>query len=168
MAHPKTLADLFHDLLKDVYYAERQIVKALPKMARAAQSPELKRAFEDHLAQTETHIERLQQVFDVIGKPARGKTCPAMDGLLEEGEEAIAAFKDSPALDAALIAGAQAVEHYEISRYGTLRAWAELMAIPEAVELLDKTLDEEADTDEMLGELATSQANPAAAAGLRR
>ncbi|MFN3498364.1 MAG: ferritin-like domain-containing protein, partial [Pannonibacter indicus] len=112
----KTLEDLFMDLLKDVYYAERKILKALPKMARGANSPELSTAFEKHHDETQTHVERLQEVFDILGKPARGKTCQAIEGILEEGEDVLESFKGSPALDAGLIASAQAVEHYEISR----------------------------------------------------
>ena len=118
----KTLNDLFYDGLKDIYYAERKILKALPKMARGAQSEELKAAFKKHQEETEGHVERLQQVFEIIGKRAQGKTCPAIDGILEEGEEMLDEFKGQPALDAALVAGAQAVEHYEIARYGTLQA----------------------------------------------
>ena len=122
----KTLDTLFHDTLRDIYYAERNILKALPKMQRGAQAPELKQAFETHKAETEGHVERLQQVFDIIGKRAQGKTCPAIDGILEEGEEILAEYKGTAALDAGLIAAAQAVEHYEITRYGTLKRWAEV------------------------------------------
>lgn len=155
----KVLDDLFHDTLKDIYYAERQLLKALPKMARAAQSEKLRDAFQTHRDQTETHVERLQQVFEIIGKAARGKTCPAIDGIIEEGEEVISDFKGSPALDAGLIAAAQAAEHYEISRYGTLRQWARQLGHDDAAKLLDQTLDEEAATDEMLTKLAESGAN---------
>jgi ferritin-like metal-binding protein YciE len=116
----KTLDTLFHDTLRDIYYAERNILKALPKMKRGAQAPALKQAFEDHKAQTEVHVERLQQIFEIIGKRAQGKTCPAIDGIIEEGEEVMSEYKDTPALDAGLIAAALAVEHYEITRYGTL------------------------------------------------
>lgn len=160
----KVLDDLFHDTLKDIYYAERQILKALPKMARGAQSDHLRQAFEKHRDQTETHVERLRQVFDIIGKSPRGKTCPAIDGIIEEGEEVMAAFKGSPALDAGLIAAAQAVEHYEIARYGTLRQWARQLGLDDAAALLDETLTEEADTDELLTEIAESEANVEAAA----
>ena len=159
----KVLDDLFHDTLKDIYYAERRILKALPKMARAACSDRLREAFETHRDQTETHVERLQQVFELIGKPARGKTCPAIDGIIEEGEEGMAAFKGSPVLDAALIAAAQAVEHYEIARYGTLRQWARQLGMKDAAALLDRTLAEEADTDELLTGIAEEEANPEAA-----
>ncbi len=155
----KVLDDLFHDTLKDIYYAERQILKALPKMARGAQSGQLREAFEKHRDQTETHVERLQQVFEIIGKTPRGKTCPAIDGIIEEGEEVMASFKDSPALDAGLIAAAQAVEHYEIARYGTLRQWAQDLGLRDAAKLLDQTLSEEARTDELLTEIAEGGAN---------
>ena len=160
----KVLDDLFHDTLKDIYYAERQILKALPKMARGAQSDHLRQAFEKHRDQTETHVERLRQVFDIIGKSPRGKTCPAIDGIIEEGEEVMAAFKGSPALDAGLIAAAQAVEHYEIARYGTLRQWARQLGLDDAAALLEKTLTEESETDELLTEIAEAEANPEAAA----
>ena len=159
----KTLATLFHDTLKDIYYAERNILKALPKMARGAESPELKKAFEAHKEQTQGHVERLQQVFELIGKRAQGKTCPAIDGIIEEGEEVMAEYKGTPALDAGLIAAAQAVEHYEITRYGTLKRWAEVLGMDDAVKLLDATLQEESDTDEKLTALADSAANPHAA-----
>ncbi|HHW35336.1 MAG TPA: ferritin-like domain-containing protein [Paracoccus solventivorans] len=160
----KVLDDLFHETLKDIYYAERQILKALPKMARGAQSDHLRQAFEKHRDQTETHVERLRQVFEIIGKSPRGKTCPAIDGIIEEGEEVMADFKGSPALDAGLIAAAQAVEHYEIARYGTLRQWARQLGLDDAAALLDETLTEEADTDELLTEIAESEANVEAAA----
>src|SRR5690606_9650264 len=117
--------DLFLDTLKDIYYAEKQIVKTLPKMAKAAQSPELKAGFEKHRDESEGHVDRLEQVFDMIGKPARGKTCEAILGIIEEGKSIMDEFKGSPALDAGLISSAQAVEHYEIARYGTLKAWAQ-------------------------------------------
>ena len=129
----KNLETLFYDTLKDIYYAERKISKALPKMARGAQSPALKAAFEKHLEETEGQIERLQQVFDIIGKRAMGKTCEAIEGIIAEGEEILEEYKDTPALDAGLISAAQAVEHYEITRYGTLKRWAELLELPEAV-----------------------------------
>lgn len=155
----KTLDDLFFDTLKDIYYAERKILKALPKMARAAQSEELTAAFQLHKDQTETHVERLQQVFEMMGKRAQGKTCPAIDGIIEEGEEIIADFKGMPALDAGLISAAQAVEHYEITRYGTLRRWAEMLGMDDAAALLGETLSEEAQTDENLTTFADTSAN---------
>ncbi len=158
----KTLEELFHETLKDIYYAERKILRALPKMARGANSPDLKAAFQKHKDETEMQVERLQQVFELMGKPARGKTCPAIDGIIEEGEEALQAFADSPALDASLIAAAQAVEHYEIARYGTLRRWAEVMGMKDAAKLLDQTLQEEGMTDESLTQLADGSINQAA------
>ncbi|MGS1095900.1 YciE/YciF ferroxidase family protein [Aquamicrobium terrae] len=164
MAKEKTLDDLFYDTLRDIYYAERKILKALPKMARAASSSELTAAFEKHRDQTEDHVERLQQVFELLGKQARGKTCPAIDGIIEEGEEIIDEFKGMPALDAGLISAAQAVEHYEITRYGTLKRWAEVLGMNEAVRLLDQTLSEEAKTDEDLTGLADASANQMAKA----
>ncbi|MBA4000697.1 ferritin-like domain-containing protein [Brevundimonas sp.] len=160
----KTLDNLFYDTLKDIYYAERKIAKALPKMARGAQSPALKAAFEKHLEETEGQIERLQQVFDIIGKRAMGKTCEAIEGLIAEGEEILEDYKDTPALDAGLISAAQAVEHYEIARYGTLKRWAELLELPDAVRLLDETLKEESKTDSDLSKLADESPNPQALA----
>ena len=162
----KTLDTLFHDTLKDIYYAERKILKSLPKMARAAQSPELKAAFEKHKEQTEGQIERLQQVFEIIGKPARGKTCDAIEGILAEGDEIAEEYKDNPALDAGLLAAAQAVEHYEITRYGTLKRWATVLGLDEAVKLLDETLEEESQTDEDLTAIADAAVN-AEALGLQ-
>ncbi|MCA1405685.1 ferritin-like domain-containing protein [Ensifer sp. IC3342] len=163
MAKEKNLNDLFHDTLKDIYYAERKILRALPKMARGAQAPELKAAFEKHREQTETHVERLQQVFDMIGKRAQGKTCDAIEGIIAEGEEIMEEFKGTPALDAGLISAAQSVEHYEIARYGTLKTWAQTIGLKDAVSLLEKTLKEEFATDESLTKLAMAQANKKAA-----
>lgn len=159
----KTLNDLFYDTLRDIYYAERKILKSLPKMARAAQSPELKAAFEKHETQTEGQIERLQQVFEIIGKAARGKTCDAIEGIIAEGEEIMETYKDTSALDAGLIASAQAVEHYEITRYGTLKRWAQVLDMDDAAKLLDETLQEESQTDTDLTGLADAQANQEAA-----
>ncbi|MGF9692355.1 MULTISPECIES: ferritin-like domain-containing protein [unclassified Rhizobium] len=158
----KTLDDLFYEQLKDIYYAERKIARALPKMARGAQSDALKQAFLKHKEETDTQIERLQQVFELIGKRARGKTCAAIDGIIEESEEIMEEFKDTPALDAGLLAAAQAVEHYEISRYGSLRAWAKQLGMKEAIALLEETLAEETKTDEALTQLAESTVNSAA------
>ncbi len=158
----KTLDDLFYETLKDIYYAERQIVKALPKMARGAQDEKLKAAFLQHKEETDGQIERLKEVFEIIGKRARGKTCPAIDGIIEEGEEILEEFKGTPALDAGLLAAAQAVEHYEISRYGTLCAWARQLGLKDAVRLLEETLAEESKTDETLTGLAESAVNSAA------
>lgn len=157
-----TLEGLFHETLKDIHYAERKLLKALPKMARNASSPKLKAAFEKHLGETEVHIQRLQQVFDLIGKRAQSKTCPAIDGIVEEGEEIIDSFKGKPALDAGLVAAGQAAEHYEIARYGTLKAWALALGMKEAAELLGATLDEEMATDEALTRLAEGSVNAAA------
>lgn len=155
----KALEDLFYDLLKDVYYAERKILKALSKMAKGAQDPKLKAAFEKHRDETEGQIERLQQVFDIFGKRAVGKNCPAIDGLIEEGEEVLEDFRNSPALDAGLLAAAQAVEHYEIARYGALRTWATMLGLKDAVKLLDETLQQEGKTDHELTALAEASIN---------
>lgn len=155
----KTLQTLFHDTLRDIYYAERKILKSLPKMARAAQSPELKAAFEKHRDQTEGQIDRLQQVFEIIGKPARGKTCDAIEGILAEGDEIAEEYKGAAALDAGLLAAAQAVEHYEITRYGTLKRWAQVLGLKDAVKLLDETLQEESQTDEDLTAIADAAVN---------
>lgn len=159
MAKEKTLDDLFLDTLKDIYYAERKILKALPKMARAAQSPDLKAGFQKHRDETEMQVERLQQIFELMGKAARGKTCPAIDGIIEEGEEIMEEYKDTAALDAGLISAAQAVEHYEITRYGTLKRWAGELGMAEVVKLFDATLQEESKTDSDLTKLAEMSAN---------
>jgi ferritin-like metal-binding protein YciE len=160
---PKTLEDLFHDTLKDIYFAEKKILTALPKMAKAAQSDELRAAFEKHHAETEGQVERLEQVFGLIGKKAHGKTCDAIVGIVEEGQEVMKEYKGSPALDAGLLAGAQAVEHYEISRYGTLKTWADELGLRDAVRLLDATLQEEKKTDATLTRIAESVVNKEAA-----
>jgi len=160
---PKALDDMFHDMLKDVYYAEKQVLKALPKMAKSAKSPELKKAFETHREQTEGHVERLSDVFEAIGKAPRGKTCDAILGILEEGKAVMEDYADSPALDAGLVASAQAVEHYEITRYGTLKAWAQQLGYKEAVSLLDATLAEETKTDELLTKISGSTNSAAVA-----
>ena len=161
---PKKLDDLFHDTLKDIYFAEKKILATLPKMAKAAQSEELKAAFEKHLTETEGQIERLEQVFAVIEKKPQGKTCAAIMGITEEGAEIMEEYKGSPALDAGLLAAAQAVEHYEISRYGTLIAWAEELGLDDAVSLLEETLEEEEATDEALTEIAKTAINQQAEA----
>lgn len=158
-AKEKTLDDLFEDTLKDIYYAENKILKALPKMAKAAQSDELKAAFEKHLKQTEEHVSRLENVFRLIDAAPKGKKCEAIEGIIEEGAEIMKEFKGAPALDAGLVSAAQAVEHYEIARYGTLRRWAEQLDLDAAIGLLDATLAEEKDTDEALTELADSMLN---------
>ena len=159
----KTLDTLFHDTLKDIYYAERKILKSLPKMVRAAQSPELKAAFEKHIGQTEGQIERLQQVFDIIGKPARGKTCEAIEGILAEGDEIAEEYKGTAALDAGLLAAAQAVEHYEITRYGTLATWAKQLGREDCAAVLAETLEEEKEADEILTDVAKGHVNAEAA-----
>jgi len=156
---PKTLDNLFHDTLKDMYYAEKKILATLPKMAKAAQNDELTAAFEKHRAETERQVERLERVFDLIDKKAQGKTCDAIIGITDEGAEIMKDYKGSPALDAGLIAAAQAVEHYEISRYGTLRTWAEELGLNDAVSLLQETLNEEKATDEALTKIAESVVN---------
>src|SRR6478609_6912299 len=160
---PKKLDDLFHNTLKDIYFAKK-ILATLPKMAKAAQSEELKAAFEKHLTETEGQIERLEQVFAVIEKKPQGKTCAAINGITEEGAEIMEEYKGSPALDAGLLAAAQAVEHYEISRYGTLIAWAEELGLDDAVSLLKETLEEEEATDEALTEIAKTAINQQAEA----
>jgi len=159
----KDLSALFLETLKDIYYAEKQIYKALPKMAKAASSDQLRNAFEKHHDETEEHIERLEKVFDLLGKPARGKKCEAIEGIIDEGKEIMDEYQDAPALDAGLIAAAQAVEHYEISRYGTLKSWAEKLSMNEAMKLLDQTLAEEKKTDDTLSKIAVSAVNAEAA-----
>ena len=163
MAEEKTLDDLFLDTLKDIYFAEKQIVKTLPKMAKAAQSEELRAGFEQHLEETNGHVERLEQIFEMIGKPARGKTCDAILGITEEGKSIMEDFKGTVALDAGLVSSAQAVEHYEIARYGTLKAWAKQLGLNDAVKLLDATLQEEIATDKKLSQVGVSEANLKAA-----
>ncbi|MCV3739311.1 ferritin-like domain-containing protein [Rhizobium sp. TRM96647] len=163
MPSQKTLDDLFLDTLKDIYYAEKQILKALPKMARAAQSEESKAGFLQHRDETQNQIERLEEVFEMLGKPARGKTCEAIQGIIAEGQEIMEEFKNSPAMDAGLISSAQAVEHYEIARYGTLIAWAKQLGLKDAVPLLKQSLSEEEATDKKLTQLAVTAANAKAA-----
>jgi len=156
---PKTLADLFHDTLKDVYFAEKKIYATLPKMAKAAQNENLTAAFEKHHVETEGQIKRLEEIFEEIGEKPQGKTCDAIMGILDEGAEIMDEYKGSPALDAGLIAAAQAVEHYEMSRYGTLSAWAHELGHSKSVKLLEATLDEEEATDEALSVLAETVIN---------
>ena len=160
----KNLNDLFLDTLKDIYFAEKQILKALPKMAKAARSDKLRAAFEKHHDETEGQIERLEQVFELLDKPARGKTCEAIQGILDEGKEIMDEYKGTEALDAGLVSAAQAVEHYEIARYGTLKQWAQQLGMKDAVRLLDQTLQEEKKTDVALTVLAEAAVNLAAAA----
>ena len=155
----KLLEDLFHVTLKDIYFAEKKILATLPKMQKAAQSKELAAAFQKHHEETEGHVDRLEKVFEIIGEKPQAKTCDAIVGITDEGSEIMKEYKDSPALDAGLLAAAQAVEHYEISRYGTLIAWAEKLGHEDAVELLAETLVEERATDEALTELAETAIN---------
>jgi ferritin-like metal-binding protein YciE len=164
MAKTKTLKDLFHDTLKDIYFAEKKIMSALPKMAKAAQSDELRAAFEKHLEETEGQVERLEMVFEELGETARGKTCDAIMGILDEGKEIMSEYKGAPALDAGLLAAAQAVEHYEISRYGTLITWAHELGLKKAAQLLKETLAEEKKTDQTLTSIAKSVVNAEAEA----
>ena len=159
MAAEKTLSTLFHETLKDIYFAEKKILGALPKMAKAAQSDELRAAFEKHETETEEHVSRLEQVFEEIDQAARGKTCDAILGILEEGQEIMKEFKGTAALDAGLLAAAQAVEHYEMSRYGTLRTWAEELGLKQSAKLLQATLAEERKTDETLSRIAKGSVN---------
>lgn len=164
MSKAKTLQDLFHDTLKDIYYAEKKIISALPKMAKAAQSDELRSAFEQHLEETESQLERLESVFEEIEARPQGKTCDAIMGIIDEGKEIMSEYKGMPALDAGLLAAAQAVEHYEISRYGTLITWADELGLTNASKLLKETLAEEKKTDETLTKLAKSVVNAEAEA----
>jgi ferritin-like metal-binding protein YciE len=159
----KNLSALFLDTLKDIYYAEKHIYKSLPKMAKAATSDDLRDAFEKHHDETEGHIERLEQIFELLGEPARAKKCDAIEGILDEGKEIMNEYKGAPALDAGLLAAAQAVEHYEISRYGTLKSWADKLGLKDAITLLDQTLVEEKKTDETLSKIAVSAVNAEAA-----
>jgi len=163
-AKDKDLNDLFLDTLKDIYFAEKQILKALPKMAKAVSSDKLRAAFEKHHDETEGQVDRLEQIFELLDKPARGKTCDAIMGILDEGKEIMDEYKGCEALDAGLLAAAQAVEHYEISRYGTLKQWAKQLGMKDAVRLLDETLQQEKKTDVALTTLADSAINLAAAA----
>ncbi|MBC5804658.1 MAG: ferritin-like domain-containing protein [Candidatus Eremiobacter antarcticus] len=151
-----SLQQLFVDELKDLYSAENQILKALPKMAKAAESRQLQQAFREHLKQTEGHVKRLRRIFDALGKPPTGKKCKGMEGLLSEGAELMKEDAEPPVMDAGLISAAQRVEHYEIAAYGTVRTYAQLLEEPEAAELLQQTLDEEKQTDVKLSELADS------------
>ena len=159
MAKEKSLQDLFHDTLKDIYFAEKKILTALPKMAKAANSDALRAAFEKHEAETEKQVDRLEQVFKILGESPKGKTCDAIMGILDEGKEVMDEYKGMPALDAGLLAAAQAVEHYEISRYGTLRTWASELGLDQAVKLLEATLAEEKNTDQSLSKLAEGEVN---------
>lgn len=159
----ETLQDLLVAELRDLYSAENQIVKVLPKMAKAASSPELRDAFEEHLGQTKGQVARLEKVFKLLDVSPRGKKCKAMEGLIEEGKEIMAEDVEAPVLDAALIAGAQKVEHYEIAGYGCVRTWARTLGHDEAANLLQETLDEEGETNEKLTALAEKGTNVEAA-----
>ena len=164
MAKEKHLSELFHDTLKDIYFAEKKILATLPKMVKAAHSDDLKAAFKKHHDETEGHVERLEQVFALIDKKPQGKTCDAIVGITQEGAEIMKEYKGAPALDAGLLAAAQAVEHYEISRYGTLRAWAVELGLDDAASLLSETLEEEEATDQALTKIAESVVNQEAEA----
>jgi ferritin-like metal-binding protein YciE len=164
VAKEKDLHDLFLDQLKDIYFAEKQILKALPKMAKAATSDKLRAAFEKHHDETEGQIERLEQVFELLDKPAKGKTCDAILGLLDEGKEVMDEYKGTEALDAGLLAAAQAVEHYEMARYGTMKAWAVKLGMKDAVKLIDEPLQQERKTDKDLTALAEAGVNSEALA----
>ena len=155
----KQLDELFHDTLKDIYFAEKKILATLPKMEKAAQAGELKKAFAKHRTETEGHVARLEKVFAIIDKKPQAKTCDAIVGITDEGAEIMKEYKGSPALDAGLLAAAQAVEHYEISRYGTMKTWAQELGLYNAVRLLDQTLQEEKETDEALTEIAKTAVN---------
>ncbi len=163
MAGIDSLDSLFEDELKDIYDAEKQITKALPKMIKKAGADELRSAFEDHLEQTRQHIERLERVFEMLEMPARGKKCIGMENLLKEGQEMMADAEDDDTRDALMIAAAQKVEHYEIATYGTLRVWANLLGHGDAAALFEETLDEEKETDQALTGIAESFVNQAAA-----
>jgi ferritin-like metal-binding protein YciE len=159
-----TFDDLFLHQLQDVYYAENQIAKALPKMAEKATAPALKKAFETHLSETEGQIVRLERIFELLGEKVKAVTCPAIDGIIKEANEVAGEIEDKAVLDAGLIASAQAVEHYEIARYGTMIAWANQLERPEISAILQETLDEEYATDDKLTAMATSKINPKAEA----
>ncbi|WP_027135509.1 YciE/YciF ferroxidase family protein [Geminicoccus roseus] len=163
MSKGNSLQDLFLETLKDIYYAEKKILRSLPKMAKAAESDEVKESFRLHREQTEGQIQRLEQVFEQLGKTARGKTCDAILGILAEGEDAMESYEGAPALDAALIASAQAVEHYEIARYGTLKNWATQLGMTEAAALLQENLQEEEATDKLLSKMSKAANKKAAA-----
>lgn len=159
----RSMEDLFLHTLKDIYYAERQILRALPRMMKKAGSPELKQALEKHRDETERQIERLQRVFESVDAAARGIKCEAIEGIISEAEHLAEEIEDKEVLDAGLIGSAQAVEHYEITRYGTLIAWAEQLGMKDAVKLLNETLEEEKRTDRLLSELAEQRINRQAA-----
>ena len=159
MKNENNLQELLVEEMRDIYNAEGQLLKALPKMAKAAQSERLKEAFERHLEETEQHVERLERAFESLGEPVKGKKCKAMEGLVAEGKEIMEEHSESPMLDAALICAAQKVEHYEIASYGTVCTWADLLGLSEVSELLKETLNEEKTADESLTEIAESEIN---------
>ncbi|WP_309085338.1 ferritin-like domain-containing protein [Chelativorans sp.] len=159
----RTLETLMLETLKDIYHAEKQVLRALPKMAKAAKSEELRKALETHRQETEGQIERLEKVFESMDRAARGKPCEAMQGLVAEGQEILEEFSDSEALDAGIVAANQSIEHYEISRYGTLRTWAQQLGMEEAARIFEQNLEEEKKTDELLTQLAEAKANKKAA-----
>jgi ferritin-like metal-binding protein YciE len=161
----ESLNELLAEELKDIYSAEKQLLRALPKMAKKATSPELKTALQEHLEVTQRQIERLEDVFESLGKPAKAKTCKAMQGLIEEATEIMGEDAEDAVLDAGIIAAAQKVEHYEIASYGTVRTWARLCGEEEAANLLQETLDEEGEADKRLTELAERVVNPEAEDG---
>lgn len=161
----KMLEDLFLDGLADAYYAEQQLEKALPKMAKHATQEELRMAFESHLTETEQHAQKCEQIFEMFGKKAKAKRCPAMLGIIEEAEELISENKKSPTINAALIMGGQKAEHYEIATYGTLREWAKHLQREDAARLLDEILAQEKEADTKLTKLAQEHGNPAAKSG---
>src|SRR5262245_47574711 len=158
-AKDKKLDDLFYETLRDIYYAEKALVKSLPKMAKTAHAEELREAIERHHKETEGHVDRLEEVFGLIEKPARTKTCDAIRGLTDEAKDVMQEFKNSEALDAGLLSAAQAVEHYEISRYGTLKSWAEQLGLDQVAKILDATLEEEKNADKTLSRIAEANVN---------
>jgi ferritin-like metal-binding protein YciE len=160
----KNLNDLFLSQLKDVYHAEKQILRALPKMAKASSDDELTKALEHHREETLGQVERLEQIFEMLGKPARGEPCEAIQGIIEESKEVMDEAADGEVRDAGIVASAQAVEHYEIARYGTLRAWAKQLGMNDAVKLIEQTLEEEKKADQLLTKVAERAVNQKAAA----
>jgi ferritin-like metal-binding protein YciE len=164
----ESLKDLYLEQLRDLFDAETQLIDALPKMAEAAHHTALKNAFHQHLGQTREHVTRLQRLFSALGERPEGQTCHGMKGLIKEGQEMIKAKGDPDVIDAGLIAAAQRVEHYEIAAYGTVRAYAEILGGEEAVKVLEKTLQEEEETDDKLTELAETQINVEAEVAMRR
>jgi ferritin-like metal-binding protein YciE len=157
------LEDLFLMTLKDIYHGEKQIIKALPKMAKHAGSEDLKSALEHHLEETKGQVERLERVFELMDKPARGEACEAIEGLIKEGKEVMEKAKDAAVCDAGMIAAGQAIEHYEIARYGTLIAWATQLGMTEAAKLLEQTLEQEKKADQKLNDIALNEVNRKAA-----